>query len=308
MPTEVTALAPAKINLFLRGGARRSDGYHPLLTVFQAIDLWEKVTARETGEPGIVLTVEGLDKAKVPLGAENLAVQAAQLVAREAGIAPRLAIDIEKRIPVAGGLAGGSADAAATLVACDELWRAGLGEEGRHRLAARLGSDVNFCLAGGTAIGRGRGEQLESVATQGALTWLLVTSRKGLSTREVFAQLDAMRGQTDRRLAGGPDPVLADQPPEALLRGLRRGDLAAVGEHLVNDLEVPALALSPELAPILDTARTNGALGATITGSGPTVIVLAQNPAHAQALAQAIGPPHETLITKAPASGARLVV
>jgi 4-diphosphocytidyl-2-C-methyl-D-erythritol kinase len=275
------ASAPAKVNLWLRAGPPRADGYHPLITVFQAVDLRERVTVRAGEGPGIGVSVAGVHAAAVPLGPDNLAVRAAAAVAGAIGVTdPAIHVAISKAIPVAGGLAGGSADAAATLVACNEYWQGGLERAQLHKLAAGLGSDVNFCLDGGTAAGYGRGERLDALPTGGPFHWVLVTSDDGLSTPAVFRELDRQRGARVAPLPG--------RPPAGLLAALERADAVALGEALANDLQAPALSLRPDLAGVLDHATQAGALGAVVTGSGPTVIALARDAAHRERLAEGL--------------------
>jgi 4-diphosphocytidyl-2-C-methyl-D-erythritol kinase len=272
---EVRAAAPAKINLLLLAGSPRADGYHPLVTVFQAVDLWEHVSLRPADSLGV--TADGVGAEAVPLDRTNLAVRAVEAVAAVAGVEPRAHIHLTKRIPVAGGLAGGSADAAAALLAANALFDAGLSTPELHTLAATLGSDVNFCLSGGTAVGRGRGEHLTPLATGGSFTWVLATRADGLTTPRVFAALDAERG-------GAPAPLPAG-PSSALVEALTAGDGVALGRELANDLQPPAVALKPALRGTLDAALDAGALGAVVSGSGPTVAALAPDAAAGQAIA-----------------------
>jgi len=279
---EVTVLAPAKINLVLLAGGPRPDGYHPLLTVFQAVGLYERVTLRSSSKPGISVSLAGRDADRVPLDSANLAVRAVQAVADHIGMVPAVDVHIEKSVPVAAGLAGGSADAAAALVAANRLWRAGLEDATLHQLAAQLGSDVNFCLTGGTAIGRGRGEQLEPIAHQGPpLNWVLVVRPgDGLATAQVFAALDQSRA--------GQAVKLPNHLPPGLISALQAGDAVSVGRYLANDLAASAMAARPGIASTLRAAQQAGALGAVVTGSGPTVAALANDPADAARLAEVL--------------------
>jgi 4-diphosphocytidyl-2-C-methyl-D-erythritol kinase len=316
---EVAAVAPAKINLALRVGARRADGFHPLATLFHAVDLREQVTVRAGGRDWAEdrLTVTGRDAALVPLDPSNLVFRAANRLRRSAGDPGAEAragetgsdpdeatwrpveIDIVKGIPVAGGLAGGSADGAAALVALNELWQLGLSQDQLVRLGGELGSDVPFALVGGNAIGVGRGERLSTAEAAGQLHWVLLTNRAGLATPAVFERFDALA--PDR----APEPPAI---PEALLEGLRLGDPQMVGAHLVNDLEPAAFALRPELAALVEAARAAGACGAILSGSGPTVACLAQDAAAADALAARLAKTHvggDTLRATGPAPGAR---
>ena len=291
--------APAKINLLLLAGAPRPDGYHPLLTVFQAVSLFERVTLRQSDQPGVALSVAGRQAYLVPLDRTNLAYRAVWAVANHLGLAPAVELHIDKAVPVAGGLAGGSADAAAALVAANQLWQAGLDNATLHRLAAGLGSDVNICLTGGTAVGRGRGERLEPLGQTAVLHWVLATRPSvGLSTPAMFAALDQARA--------GAVVNLPDSVPDELTTALRQGDAAGVGRHLVNDLQAPALAAQPALGLTLATALAAGALGAVVSGSGPTVAALAASAAHAADLATALArsdPKVEPLLVTAPVLG-----
>jgi len=269
--------APAKVNLHLSVGQRRPDGFHDLTTVFQAVGLYDDVTL--TRSDALTVTVQGTGAAEVPLDASNLAVRAVALLAERTGGDPRVAVHIAKGIPVAGGCAGGSADAAAALVGADALWGTGWSREQLASLGAELGSDVPFALHGGTALGTGRGEQLTAVLEQGEFSWVLALSEAGLSTPAVYAELDRQRET-------GPVGVVSD--PAEVLAALRKGDAVALGRSLGNDLQSAALALAPRLRRLLDTGRDLGALGAIVSGSGPTVALLARDDGHAVALAAAL--------------------
>ena len=276
-PDRVTARAPAKVNLHLSVGRLRSDGFHDLTTVFQAVGLYDDVAVERADALTVEVTGERADQ--VPTDATNLAARAVQLLARHTGRPADVAISIRKGIPVAGGCAGGSADAAAALVACDALWGTGLSRDALAGLGAELGSDVPFSLHGGTALGTGRGEQLTPVLGQGGYAWVLALSAGGLSTPEVYAQLDRQRDT-------GPVGVVSS--PADVLSALRSGDAVALGRALGNDLQGAALALRPELRQVLDTGRSLGALGALVSGSGPTVALLARDAGHAVDLAPAL--------------------
>ena len=273
--------APAKLNLHLSAGPLRPDGFHELTTVYQAVGLYDEVVVTRADE--LSVTVEGLPGAlgvdDVPTDATNLAVRAVALAAATTGQDPRVAVHVRKGIPVAGGCAGGSADAAAALVACDVLWGTALGKDALTALAAQLGSDVPFSLHGGTALGTGRGEQLTEVLARGEYSWVLAVSDGGLSAPAVYAELDRQRETGPVRLATDPGEVLS---------ALGQGDAVALGRALGNDLQPAALALRPGLRRVLDTACDLGALGALVSGSGPTVAVLGRDDAHATALAAAL--------------------
>jgi len=278
----VTVRVPAKVNLQLAVGPARDDGYHPLVTVFHAVSLNDEVTVQPAAK--MTLTVTGEDAASVPTDRSNLAWRAATALAKAAGLRgadAAVRIEIRKRIPVAAGLAGGSADAAATLVACNELWEAGLSPRELAEIAAGLGSDVPFSLMGGTAVGRGRGEELTPALAAGAYHWALAFGRSGLSTAQVYATFDRLRSA--RGASGQPtaEPSLSNE----LMTALRSGDPARVGPLLTNDLQPAALSLKPDLRRTLAAGREHGALGAIVSGSGPTCAFLARDAAHARELA-----------------------
>ena len=281
--TAVTVRAPAKINLQLAVGPRRADRYHDLVTIFQAISLYDDVTVTETDGPGEDrVLVSGEGAGAVPGGRDNLALMAAAALTRAAGLPRdpdrRIEITIRKRIPVAAGLAGGSADAAAALVACNELWHAGLSHEQLTEAAAAVGSDVAFALLGGTAVGQGRGEQLTPALASGAYHWVLAVADGALSTPEVYAAFDRLNGPDGR------EPAL----DHALMAALRSGHPAAVGGTLSNDLQPAAISLFPALRKTLAAGRELGALGAMVAGSGPTCVFLAEDAERAVDLAVAL--------------------
>lgn len=271
---EVCVRVPAKINLELRVGATRPDGFHELATVFQAVSLFDEVTVTE--DDGFTLTVDGPSADGVPTGSQNLALRAARLLAERAGTAAGVRIHLRKSIPVAGGMAGGSADAAGALLACDALWRAGLTREELRVLAAELGSDVPFGLVGGTAIGTGRGDLITPALVRGEFHWVVAVTDRQLSTPAVYAELDRLR-------AGKVmvEPRVSDQVMQALLGA----DPVALGAALHNDLQPAACSLDPGLEWILAVADGAGALGAIVSGSGPTVVALARDGEHALDLA-----------------------
>ncbi|WP_278235277.1 4-(cytidine 5'-diphospho)-2-C-methyl-D-erythritol kinase [Isoptericola sp. AK164] len=299
----VRVRAPGKINLSLRVGPVEEDGYHPLVTVFQAVALHEEVTATEVADGvGLSLTVDGPQADRVPLDASNLAWRAAEVLAEHVGTSPDVALHLSKGVPVAGGMAGGSADAAATLVACDALWGAGLSRAELSGLAARLGSDVPFALLGHTAVGTGRGHLLTPAMSRGEFHWAFATRDEGLSTPAVYGRFDEMYGTT------APPVDVADD--NGLMQALRAGDPTALGAALHNDLEPAALELRPELERTLEIARNGGALGAMVSGSGPTVAALARSRQHALAIAAtwtAEDAADAVWCTTAPAAGARVL-
>ena len=289
-PTDsVTARVPAKVNLQLSVGPLREDGYHDLVTVFHAVSLFDEVTVTGADRTSVLVTGEG--GPAVPLGPANLAVRAAVALARATGRRGRGAggvkIEIRKRIPVAAGLAGGSADAAAALVACNELWQTGLSTAELAEIGARVGSDVPFSLAGGTAVGLGRGERLTTALVSGSYQWVLAFGTTGLSTPDVYAACDRLRASR-RTKDGQPVAVPEPQLSTRLMAALRSGDPAAVGPLLTNDLQPAALSLQPLLRRALQAGREHGALGAIVSGSGPTCAFLARSAEAARELAVAV--------------------
>ncbi len=283
--TGVTVRVPAKLNLQLAVGPPRADGYHDLVTVFHAVSLFDEVTAEPAGRDGVTVTGEGADR--VPADQDNLALRAVTALRAAVGgaaRAPGVHISITKRIPVAAGLAGGSADAAGALVACNELWHSGLDQQQLGAVAAKVGSDVTFALLGGTAVGRGRGERLTpALAPATAYHWVLAFADGQLSTPEVYAALDRLRasGAKAGAKAGHPEPSL----DTALMTALRSGDATREGRALSNDLQPAAVALFPALRKTLTAGLELGALGALVAGSGPTCAFLASNAERALDLA-----------------------
>jgi 4-diphosphocytidyl-2-C-methyl-D-erythritol kinase len=289
----VTVRVPAKVNLQLAVGSVRPDGYHDVVTVYHAVSLFDEVTVAHADRDSVVVTGEGSES--VPVDGGNLAVRAIDALARAVGAGARdatgLAIQITKRIPVAAGLAGGSADAAAALVACNELWHTGLSQQELGELAAGIGSDVAFALLGGTAIGVGRGEQVTPALIAGTFHWVLAFATGGLSTADVYTACDRIRARHSRRgQKGEPEPAHVREPmlDNALMAALRSGDPAELGPLLSNDLQLAAISLRPELRRTLAAGRELGAVGALVSGSGPTCAFLASSLRHARNLAAAL--------------------
>jgi len=302
----VTVRAPAKINLALAVGALGSDGYHPITTVYQAVDLCDEIRATATEDDAITLTVTydgrvATETALVPVDENNLAHRAATLLRERSGIGDGLSMAIRKAIPVSGGMAGGSADAAAALVAADAIWGLGTPRRELLALAAEIGSDVPFCLVGGTAMGTGRGDQVSPVLARGSYCWVLGLADRGMSTPVVYAEFDRLHEDA----ASGESQITP-----ALLAALRAGDPAALGAVLSNDLTDAALSLRPELAETLAVGDEVGALGAGISGSGPTTIFLAGDEEHALDIALALtgaGVCADVVQATGPAPGARVI-
>jgi 4-diphosphocytidyl-2-C-methyl-D-erythritol kinase len=297
----VTVRVPAKVNLHLGVGALRPDGKHQLHTIYQAVSLYDEVTVETTTDDAVTVDVVGEHTDDVPLGDDNLATQAVRAVAALAGVDPSAHITLRKGIPVGGGLAGGSADAAAALVAADALWGCGFERPVLEGLAAGLGSDVAFLLHGGTALGTGHGEIVSPVLSRGEWHWVLAVAEVGLSTPSVYAELDRIRGvdaETDEAVADG------------VLSALRAGDVVALGKTLRNDLQSPALQLRPNLARVLDVGRELGAAGGIVSGSGPTVALLAPSAGEAIRIASALaGYDVCRMVRRAtgPVSGAKII-
>ncbi|WP_405713464.1 MULTISPECIES: 4-(cytidine 5'-diphospho)-2-C-methyl-D-erythritol kinase [unclassified Streptomyces] len=273
----ITVRVPAKVNVQLAVGAPRPDGFHDLANVFLAVGLYDEVTV--TPADGLRITCSGPDAAQVPLDATNLAARAAIALAERHGIAPDVHIHIDKDIPVAGGMAGGSADGAAALLACDALWSTGATRDELLAICAELGSDVPFSLVGGAALGTGRGERLTPIDVGGIFHWVFAVADGGLSTPAVYGEFDRLTAETDV-------PVPKASP--ALLDALRTGDATALAAALSNDLQPAALSLRPSLADTLAAGTAAGALAALVSGSGPTTAFLVADEESARKVAEAL--------------------
>lgn len=269
--TMVHVRAPGKINVFLGVGTVMEDGYHEIATAYQAVSLYEDVRAFAADDFSVSFTGP-IDTSGLATDGSNLAIKAARMLARSAGYRGGVRLEIEKRVPIAGGMGGGSADAAATLLACDTLWGTDRTREQLHALAARLGADVPFALAGGTAIGTARGDQLSPALAKGTFHWILVTSDGGLRTSEVYRELDRHRQRHVRDIYPAEDRPVVDTN---VLQALRAGDPRMLAESLSNDLQAPAIHLDPALADVLEIGERAGALAGLVSGSGPTVAFLA---------------------------------
>ncbi|MBX9361237.1 4-(cytidine 5'-diphospho)-2-C-methyl-D-erythritol kinase [Streptomyces sp. WAC04114] len=273
----VTVRVPAKVNVQLAVGAARPDGFHDLANVFLAVGLYDEITVTPADE--LRITCDGPDADQVPLDRTNLAARAAEALAERYGRSPDVHLHIAKDIPVAGGMAGGSADGAGALVACDALWGTGASRDELLEICAELGSDVPFSLVGGAALGIGRGEQLTPLEVGGTFHWVFAMAGRGLSTPAVFREFDRLGEGTDI-----PEPV----PSGELLAALAKGDPDALAAAVSNDLQPAALSLFPELAGTLAAGRAAGALTALVSGSGPTTAFLVRDPESAGAVAQAL--------------------
>ena len=295
----ITVRAPAKINLHLGVGAPREDGFHPLTSVYQAVSLYDDLTIAAAAGWSVEASVsDWMARDQVPLAGDNIVDRAAALLAAHHGLDARGEVHIAKEIPVAGGMAGGSADAAAALVGLDRLWGANTSDADLLALAAELGSDVPFALLGGTALGTGRGELVEPVTDSGAWWWVLVPSGEGLSTPEIYRHFD--------RLC--PDAPAVPPMPEALLAALADGDPRALATALHNDLQPAALERRPGLATLIEAGEGAGALRGIVTGSGPTCVFLCESAGSARDVAAELRTTYGVvLVADGAVPGARVV-
>ncbi len=300
VPTgSVTVRVPGKVNLYLAVGDRREDGYHELTTVFQAVSLLDEVTVRNADVLSLELVGEGADK--LPTDERNLAWQAAELMAEHVGRAPDVSIMIDKSIPLAGGMAGGSADAAAVLVAMNALWELNVPRRDLRMLAARLGSDVPFALHGGTALGTGRGEELATVLSRNTFHWVLAFADGELPTPAVFAELDRLRKAGNPPRLAGPGPVLA---------ALAAGDPEQLASLLGNEMQAATVSLNPKLRRTLRAGVEAGALAGIVSGSGPTCAFLCSSAASAVDVGTEVsgaGVCRTVRVASGPVAGARVV-
>lgn len=308
MTRSVRVRAPGKVNVQLAVGAVRDDGFHPLATVFQAVDLYETVTATLRDDDEITLAVSAVPALAsavdgVPLDETNLAWRGALAVREAFGIEAGVDLHIVKGVPVAGGMAGGSADAAAAVVACAHLWDAGASRADLLEICAELGSDVPFSLQGHTAVGMGRGTDLTPAMTRGEYHWVFAVQDEGLSTPAVFREFDRLTAEHGRTLA---EPQL----DAAVMTALSLGDPAALGRAMSNDLQEAALSLAPHLARTIEAMREADALGVIVSGSGPTVAGLARSRQHALVIAahvKAVRAASAAFCASGPATGAVLL-
>jgi 4-diphosphocytidyl-2-C-methyl-D-erythritol kinase len=309
----VTARAPAKVNLSLAVGPLRSDGFHELATVYQAVSLFDEVTVRwaEPGEDTPLVQIErssgSASGPQVPEGEDNLAWRAVTHLANATGQSAAVRVSIRKAIPVAGGMAGGSADAAAALVACDALWGTELSKEELAAIAGDIGSDVPFLLHGGNAVGMGRGELISPALARGEFHWVFAVADTGLATPDVYRELDRLR---DEQTRDGSRKAPHPQVPEAVMAALRGGDAPELGKALSNDLQRAALSLKPRLRLVLEVGQEYGALGSVISGSGPTVAFLVRSAESSIDLSVALsasGTCRTVLRATGPVPGARII-
>jgi 4-diphosphocytidyl-2-C-methyl-D-erythritol kinase len=293
---------PAKVNLQLSVGPLGSDGFHEVTTVFQAISLFDDVTVATAPEgDGIKISITGQTSSGVPADSSNLAVKAAELMIKNYDLPADLIIKLKKEIPVAGGMAGGSADAAGVIVGLDSLFELGLSRDEMEIVGSKIGSDVPFSICGGVAIGTGRGDQITPALSKGSYNWVLALSGQGLSTPSVYQECDRLREGLS---------ISTPLVSEPLMQALRAGDAKALGKALTNELQPAACSLRPALRLVLDVGVDYGALGGIVSGSGPTVAFLVSDDEHAMDLTVALsasGVVSSVVRATGPAHGARII-
>jgi len=298
----VVARVPAKVNLQLSVGPLGSDGFHEVTTVFQAISLFDDVTVATAPDgDGIKISISGETSSGVPADSSNLAVKAAELMIKNYDLPADLIIKLKKEIPVAGGMAGGSADAAGVIVGLDSLFELGLSRDEMEIVGSKIGSDVPFSICGGVAIGTGRGDQITPALSKGSYNWVLALSGQGLSTPSVYQECDRLREGLS---------ISAPLVSEPLMQALRAGDSKALGKALTNELQPAACSLRPALRLVLDVGIDYGALGGIVSGSGPTVAFLVSDDEHAMDLTVALsasGVVSSVVRATGPAHGARII-
>ena len=298
----VVARVPAKVNLQLSVGPLGSDGFHEVTTVFQAISLFDDVTVATAPDgEGIKISISGQTSSGVPADNSNLAVKAAELMIKNYDLPTDLIIKLKKEIPVAGGMAGGSADAAGVIVGLDSLFELGLSRDEMEIVGSKIGSDVPFSICGGVAIGTGRGDQITPALAKGSYNWVLALSGQGLSTPSVYQECDRLREGLSIS-----SPAVSEQ----LMQALRAGDAKALGKSLTNELQSAAYSLRPALRLVLDVGVDYGALGGIVSGSGPTVAFLVSDDDHAMDLTVALsasGVVSSVVRATGPAHGARII-
>lgn len=301
VPPPVTVRVPSKINLHLSVGDVRDDGFHELVTVFQALSLSDEVTVAATDDPGVEVYGEG--EGAVPTDPSNLAWRAVDALADHVGRSGedrKVRVVLRKGIPVAGGMAGGSADAAATLVGLVSLWKLEIGRDELAGVAATLGSDVPFALYGGTALGTGRGERLVPVLSRHRFHWVLAFDQRGLSTPTVFGEIDRLR-------VDGNPPRIGSHAP--VVEALASGDPRQLALLLGNDLQAAAVSLRPGLRRTLRAGVNAGALAGIVSGSGPTCAFLctdAQSALEVAAELSGAGVCRTVRVAHGPVPGARI--
>lgn len=304
-PGRVHVRAPGKLNVFFSVGDVQEDGYHNVASVYQAVSLYEDVVATVADEISVTVTAASpeIDTSGVPWDRTNLAFCAAELLQKESGYRGGVRLEITKGVPVAGGMGGGSADAAAALLACNVLWGLGYSTAQLQEFGAELGADVPFSLLGGTAVGTGRGDRLAPALAHGSFDWVLVTDEEGISTPLAYRELDRSRSGLDIT------PVWDDPTVHpAVLHALRVGDAAALAAVLHNDLEPIAVSIMPSLRDTLSEGADAGAIAGLVSGSGPTVAFLAESADHAATLCDAlVRRGYTALVVHGPVEGARVI-
>ena len=298
----VVARVPAKVNLQLSVGPLGSDGYHEVITVFQAISLFDDVSvATAPVGNGLTIDISGQTSSGVPADSSNLAIRAADLMIKTYDLPTDLVVKLKKEIPVAGGMAGGSADAAGVIVGLDSLFELGLSRDEMESVGSKIGSDVPFSICGGVAIGSGRGDQITPALAKGNYFWVLALSGQGLATPSVYQECDRLREGLS---------IATPQVSEPLMQALRAGDAKALGKSLSNDLQSAACSLRPALRLVLDVGVDYGALGGIVSGSGPTVAFLVSSDEHAMDLTVALsasGVVSSVVRATGPVPGARII-
>ena len=298
----VIARVPAKVNLQLSVGPLGSDGYHEVITVFQAISLFDDVSvATAPVGNGLTIDISGQTSSGVPADSSNLAIRSAEQMVKTYDLPTDLAIKLKKEIPVAGGMAGGSADAAGVIVGLDSLFELGLSRDEMESVGSKIGSDVPFSICGGVAIGSGRGDQITPALAKGNYFWVLALSGQGLATPSVYQECDRLREGLS---------IATPQVSEPLMQALRAGDAKALGKSLSNDLQSAACSLRPALRLVLDVGVDYGALGGIVSGSGPTVAFLVSSDEHAMDLTVALsasGVVSSVVRATGPVPGARII-
>jgi len=301
----LTVRAAAKINLLLGVGAQRPDGFHTLVTVYQAVSVYDDLTAtfpaEGSGELRVATDVAAyIDATHLPPTGHNIVDRAAAALTDHHGRPVAAAVRVDKMIPIAGGLAGGSADGAAALLALDRLHGLGTTDDDLLALAAGLGSDVPFALVGGSALGEGHGEIVTPIDDHGSWWWVVVPSEEGMSTPAVYRHYDELR----------PDAPLVPDPPDEVVAALIGGDVRRLSAALHNDLEQAACDLRPDLARLIVEGVDAGALRGLVSGSGPTCVFLCESADHARSVAGALTAADEqrvVLVAHGPVAGAHVV-
>ena len=302
MNTGVVVRVPGKINLQLSVGPLEKTGFHEVATVFQTVSLFDDVIVK-SGPPngGIEIKISGENTDHIPVNQNNLAYKAAELMAKKYKVSADLAIHLKKNIPVAGGMAGGSANAAGVIVGIDAIYNLGLKRDDMEKVGREIGSDVPFAISGGIAIGTGKGDQITPALSRGNYHWVLALSASGLSTPAVYNECDRLREGMS---------IIAPSVSEPLMQALRSGDAKELGKTLSNDLQAAACSLRPALRLILDVGMDYGALGGLVSGSGPTVAFLAEDEEHSLDLIVALktsGVVGNVLHVGGPVHGARVI-